>query len=79
MKDGQVLLIYRLGKWDLPKGKLKSDEDVPAGAMREVEEECNIKVELGEKLPSTWHSYAYKGNKMLKKPAGSSCSASTIR
>jgi ADP-ribose pyrophosphatase YjhB (NUDIX family) len=67
VKDGQVLMIYRLGKWDLPKGKLKSDEDVAVGAMREVEEECNIKVELGEELPSTWHSYAYKGNKMLKK------------
>lgn len=67
VKDGQVLMIYRLGKWDLPKGKLNRDEDVALGAMREVEEECNIKVELGEELPSTWHSYAYKGNKMLKK------------
>lgn len=67
VKDGQVLMIYRLGKWDLPKGKLKSDEDTGLGAVREVEEECNIKVELGDKLPSTWHSYAYKGNKMLKK------------
>jgi hypothetical protein len=32
-----------------------------------VEEECNIKVEIGEELPSTWHSYAYNGNKILKK------------
>ncbi|WP_035558641.1 NUDIX hydrolase [Hymenobacter sp. IS2118] len=67
VKDDQVLMIYRLGKWDLPKGKLKSDEDTAVGALREVEEETNIKLELGEKLPSTWHSYAYKGNKMLKK------------
>jgi 8-oxo-dGTP pyrophosphatase MutT (NUDIX family) len=67
VKEGQVLMIYRLGKWDLPKGKLNKDEDVALGAIREVEEECNIKVELGEELPSTWHSYAYKGNKMLKK------------
>ncbi|HEX8326994.1 MAG TPA: NUDIX domain-containing protein [Hymenobacter sp.] len=67
VKGDQVLMIYRLGKWDLPKGKLKSDEDTAAGALREVEEETNIKLELGEKLPSTWHSYAYKGNKMLKK------------
>ena len=67
VKDGPVLMIYRLGKWDLPKGKLKSDEDQAAGALREVEEETNIKLELGEELPSTWHSYAYKGNKMLKK------------
>ena len=67
VKGDQVLMIYRLGKWDLPKGKLKSDEDQAAGALREVEEETNIKLELGESLPSTWHSYAYKGNKMLKK------------
>ena len=67
VKNGQVLMIYRLGKWDLPKGKLERNEEVTLGAVREVEEECNIKVELGEKLPSTWHSYAYKGNKMLKK------------
>ena len=67
VKDGQVLMIYRLGKWDLPKGKLKSDEDTVRGALREVEEETNIKLAIGEKLPSTWHSYAYKGNKMLKK------------
>lgn len=67
VKGGQVLMIYRLGKWDLPKGKLKSDEDTVLGALREVEEETNIKLAIGEKLPSTWHSYAYKGNKMLKK------------
>ena len=67
VKGDQVLMIYRLGKWDLPKGKLNRDEDTELGAIREVEEETNIKLELGEKLPSTWHSYAYKGNKMLKK------------
>jgi 8-oxo-dGTP pyrophosphatase MutT (NUDIX family) len=66
-KEGQVLMIYRLGKWDLPKGKLKKDEDPAQGGLREVEEETNVKLELGAKLPSTWHSYAYNGNKMLKK------------
>ena len=66
-KDGQVLMIYRLGKWDLPKGKLKKDEDPAIGGLREVEEETNVKLEMGAKLPSTWHSYAYNGNKMLKK------------
>ncbi len=67
VKGEQVLMIYRLGKWDLPKGKLKNSENTELGALREVEEETNIKLELGPKLPSTWHSYAYKGNKMLKK------------
>jgi len=67
VKDGMILMIYRLGMWDLPKGKLKKEEDPGTGALREVEEECSITVELGEELPSTWHSYAYNGNKILKK------------
>lgn len=67
VKEGKLLLIYRLGMWDLPKGKLKRDEDVAQGALREVEEECSVKVGLVTALPSTWHSYAYKGTKILKK------------
>ena len=67
VKDGKILLIYRLGMWDLPKGKLKRDEPVDQGALREVEEECNIGVSIVTKLPSTWHSYAFKGTKILKK------------
>ncbi|TXK47950.1 NUDIX domain-containing protein [Pontibacter qinzhouensis] len=67
IKDDKILMIYRLGTWDLPKGKLNKKEKVKDGALREVEEECNIKVEVAGKLPKTWHSYAYKGNKILKK------------
>ena len=67
VKDGKILMMYRLGVWDLPKGKLDKKEKVKEGAVREVEEECNIKVEVLEKLPKTWHSYAYKGKKILKK------------
>lgn len=67
IKDGKILMIYRLGVWDLPKGKLEKKEKVREGAVREVEEECNIKVEVVEKLPKTWHSYAFKGKKILKK------------
>ncbi len=67
VKEGKILMIHRLGMWDLPKGKLKKTEDDREGAIREVEEECNIKVEAFDKLPKTWHSYAYKGNKILKK------------
>lgn len=67
IKDGKILMIYRLGKWDLPKGKLNKTEDVREGAIREVEEECGIKVQVIDELPNTWHSYAYKGNKILKK------------
>jgi 8-oxo-(d)GTP phosphatase len=66
-KDHQILMIYRLKKWDLPKGKLKKGEDPLLGARREVEEECNISVEVGKKLGSTWHSYIRKGKRILKK------------
>lgn len=67
VKDDKILMIYRLGKWDLPKGKLRKLEDKREGAIREVGEECNIEVEIQGGLLNTWHSYAYKGNKILKK------------
>jgi len=67
VKGEKVLMIYRLKKWDLPKGKLKKKEDAEKGAKREVEEECNIKVELKEKIGDTWHTYTQKGKRILKK------------
>lgn len=66
-KDGKILMIYRLKKWDLPKGKLEKGELPIEGAQREVEEECNIKVEVIEKIGSTWHTYMRNGKHTLKK------------
>jgi 8-oxo-(d)GTP phosphatase len=66
-KDDKVLLIHRLEKWDLPKGKLDKNESPADGALREVEEECNVKVALGEKICSTWHTYSRNGKRILKK------------
>ena len=67
VKGDKTLMIYRFKKWDLPKGKLKKNEDAAKGAKREVEEECNIKVELKEKIGVTWHTYTQRGKKILKK------------
>ncbi|MES2389023.1 MAG: NUDIX hydrolase [Bacteroidota bacterium] len=67
IKNGKVLMIYRLGKWDLPKGKLEKDEGLPECAVREVEEECCIKAEIDSKIVSTWHTYVSDGRKTLKK------------
>lgn len=65
---GHYLFIYRHDKWDLPKGKIEKDEKVKVAAVREVEEECGIKVhKLGEKLCKTYHAYIYKGDVVLKK------------
>lgn len=67
LKDDLILMIYRLGKWDLPKGKLEKKEKTVAGAQREVEEECSIRVATESKLCVTYHSYSLNGNRMMKK------------
>jgi len=65
---GKYLFIYRLGKWDLPKGKVDEGESMREAAVREVEEECGIKVDyLGLKLATTYHTYLLKGELVLKK------------
>jgi len=68
-KGKQLLLIHRLGKWDLPKGKLEKGEKMKEAALREVEEECNIRVSRGKKICKTWHSYNLDGKRILKKTA----------
>lgn len=68
-KGKQFLLIHRLGKWDLPKGKLEKGEKMKEAAVREVEEECGIRVERRKKICNTWHSYNLDGKRILKKTA----------
>ncbi|WP_375580844.1 NUDIX domain-containing protein [Marivirga tractuosa] len=66
-KRDKYLFIYRLKKWDLPKGKLEKKEKVEVAAVREVEEECNVKVALGPRVCKTWHTYTRNGKNHLKK------------
>jgi len=66
-KKDKFLMIYRMKKWDLPKGKKESGERNKQTAVREVEEECNIRVKLGKRLCTTWHTYTMNKNSMLKK------------
>ena len=63
----EILFIYRLKKWDLPKGKLDKGETIMECAKREVEEETKVKVECGEKIISTWHTYTRNKKFILKK------------
>lgn len=66
--NGEILFIKRLGKWDLPKGKLEEGEDVPTCALREVEEECGIEGHrIVEELPNTFHTYTMGDTPILKK------------
>lgn len=63
---GQILMMYRLKTWDLPKGKLDKGESSKVAAIREVEEETGVKAKLGSKICTTFHTYTYKNEAILK-------------
>lgn len=64
---GEVLMIYRNGKWDLPKGKRETGESIETGALREVEEECGVlDLKLGRHLINTYHHYTHNEKEILK-------------
>lgn len=63
----EKLFIYRLGKWDLPKGKIEKGEGIKEAAIREIEEECGIAdLTIGKQLQETYHVYRYKNELILK-------------
>jgi 8-oxo-dGTP pyrophosphatase MutT (NUDIX family) len=65
--DEQILMIFRRGKWDLPKGKIDKGETLEHCAIREVEEETGLKnINLGEKITTTYHTYTEFGKRILK-------------
>ena len=54
----ELLMIFRRGFWDLPKGKLDKGETIEACAIREVQEETGIQdLELGNFIGITYHQY----------------------
>ena len=64
---GHLLGIYRLGKWDLPKGKMEKNESPEEAAIREVEEECGIsQLRIHQALPNMYHTYTLRGKRVLK-------------
>ncbi|MDB5211332.1 MAG: hypothetical protein JWQ30_2159 [Sediminibacterium sp.] len=55
---GKLLMIFRRGKWDLPKGKLDEGETIEECALREVMEETGLsQVERGELIDIGYHEY----------------------
>lgn len=66
-QHGEVLVIFRYGKWDLPKGKREEGEGFEDCALREVAEECGIKGHrIEKKLVATYHTYKIKNKIFLK-------------
>ena len=79
----ELLLIYRKGRWDFPKGKVEKNENKKTGALRETSEETGLelhKLSLQQPLKKTahllkqkkirtkWYLVNYKGTKQKLKP-----------
>lgn len=62
-----ILLIFRNGVWDLPKGKLEKGESIEMCASREVSEETGTQLPIivGD-LGTTKHQYIQKNKKYNK-------------
>ena len=66
--NDETLFIYRLDKWDLPKGKIEKGERVDEAAIREVEEECAVSgLVIKKQLNDCYHVYHLKDKPILKK------------
>lgn len=57
--EGKILLLREssayvdgsdAGKWDVPGGRIESDETLSQGLLREIKEECGLDVEQGRVL-----------------------------
>ena len=65
---GEFLFIFRNKKWDLPKGKVDKGEKVKDAAVREVEEECGVKIDKrNDRHCKTYHVYEMGGELILKR------------
>lgn len=62
------LFIFRNKKWDLPKGKVEKGEGLKEAGLREVEEECGVKISSnGKRLCKTYHVYEMGAKLVLKR------------
>ena len=65
-----ILLMFKRGRWDMPKGRIEADASVEESALREVQEETGLNIKrlrITTKLPSTWHTTRHQNVRYLKK------------
>ena len=65
--NGDCLMIYRQGHWDLPKGMVEQGETLAQAALREVEEETGIRpATINGMIAKTYHIFDKYGGWHLK-------------
>src|SRR5690625_743563 len=63
--DDSLLMIYRRGKWDLPKGKLEIGEDIKSCAIREVQDRKSTRLNSSH-VASSYAVLCFKNKTMLR-------------
>ena len=64
---GEILFIFRNGKWDLPKGKAEPKETINQTALREVKEETGVSgLVITKPLEITYHIFKRNDRNYIK-------------
>mgnify|MGYP002511605373 CR=1 FL=1 len=64
---GEMLLIYRRERWDIPKGHIDAGEDALSAAIREIAEETGVVgLNFVAQIGNTLHAYNVYGKWELK-------------
>jgi ADP-ribose pyrophosphatase YjhB (NUDIX family) len=67
--EGNILLMFRRGFWDLPKGKIDKGEMSEQAALREVGEEVGLtECEIVRPLTISYHTFTDKKGRKVFKP-----------
>lgn len=67
---GDALMIFRNGRWDLPKGHVEQGETLEECALREVKEECGVSgLRLCGPITETIHFYNMYDRWTIKRTA----------
>ena len=69
-RSHHILLMFKRGKWDMPKGRVEEGHSLETSALREVQEETGLsmsKLTVQGKLVSTWHTTQHQNIKYMKK------------
>jgi 8-oxo-dGTP pyrophosphatase MutT (NUDIX family) len=65
--QGETLIIFRRGYWDLPKGKVEPGEKIANAAVREVQEETGVSIHTRvDEVSQTYHCYELRGKHCIK-------------